>query len=78
MQILVIIAFIAILGSLGAALFFMMRGTPSEEGQTERQRAKRMAWALAFRVAFSITLFIVVLISYQMGWIHPTGFNAGQ
>lgn len=32
-----------------------------------------MARALAFRVGFSILLFVVVLISYLMGWIQPTG-----
>jgi archaellum biogenesis protein FlaJ (TadC family) len=78
MQILVTVAFIALLGRLGAALFFMMRDSPSHEGQAERQRAKRMAWALALRVGLSIALFLIVLLSYRMGWIHPTGFAAGQ
>lgn len=32
-----------------------------------------MARALAFRVGFSILLFVIVLVSYRMGWIHPTG-----
>ena len=78
MQILISVAFVAILGSLGAALFFMLRGSPTQAAQTDEQRAKRMARALAFRVGFSILLFALILLSYAMGWIQPTGINAGQ
>jgi hypothetical protein len=74
MKYLVIAAFVAIIGSLAAALIFMMRGSPDEASETEHApRQKRMARALAFRVGFSILLFLVVLISYLMGWIQPTG-----
>ncbi|MCU0943139.1 MAG: twin transmembrane helix small protein [Hydrogenophaga sp.] len=73
MKILVVVAFVAIIGSLVAALVFMMRGGVSEgdDGQPPRQR--HMAKALAFRVGFSVLLFVVVLIAYFMGWIQPTG-----
>lgn len=75
MKYLVIAAFVAIIGSLVAALVFMMRGgadstTPADDSGA---RQKRMARALAFRVGFSILLFLVVLGSYLMGWIQPTG-----
>lgn len=79
MKYLVIAAFIAIIGSLGAALVFMMRGGREQEGQEgpedadSQARRGRMARALAFRVGFSILLFLVVLFSYWMGWIQPTG-----
>lgn len=75
MKYLVIAAFVAILGSLGAALVFMMRGGQSGDAGTENSppRKNHMARALAFRVGFSILLFVVVLISYLMGWIQPTG-----
>lgn len=74
MKFLVIGAFVAIIGSLVAALVFMMRGgTRDEEAVDAPPRKNHMARALAFRVGFSILLFIVVLISYQMGWIQPTG-----
>ena len=42
---LVILAFVAILGSLGAALYFMMRN-----GRPGDKRPNHMARALAFRV----------------------------
>ncbi len=73
MTYLVIVAFIAIIGSLAAALFFMMRGGAPSDDENSAPRKNHMARALAFRVGFSIVLFLVVLISYQMGWIQPTG-----
>lgn len=73
MKYLVIVSFIAILGSLAAALVFMMRGGQAEEGNPATPRKSHMARALAFRVGFSILLFSLVLLSYWMGWIQPTG-----
>lgn len=75
MTYLVIAAFVAIIGSLVAALVAMMRGgsTGAEESEAAPPRKNHMARALAFRVGFSVLLFVVVLISYKMGWIHPTG-----
>ncbi len=75
MKYLIITAFIAIIGSLGVALVYMMRGgQPDESGAEDNPpRKNHMARALAFRVGFSILLFVVVLISYLMGWIQPTG-----
>ncbi len=76
MKILVAIAFVAILLSLGSALMYMMRGsTPPGEGQAPKKG--NMATALAFRVGFSIVLFICVLVSWKMGWIQPTGIPPG-
>lgn len=72
MKYLVIAAFVAIIGSLATALVYMMRGG-SESEKDATPRKNHMARALAFRVGFSILLFVVVLISYLMGWIQPTG-----
>lgn len=79
MKYLVIAAFVAIIGSLGTALFFMMRAgnrSPDTNEQASSAASRRMARALAFRVGFSVLLFVVVLISYWMGWIQPTGLPA--
>lgn len=73
MTYIVIVAFVAILGSLAAALVFMMRGGATSDTSVQAPRKNHMARALAFRVGFSILLFLVVLISYWMGWIQPTG-----
>ncbi|MFI4941008.1 MAG: twin transmembrane helix small protein [Burkholderiales bacterium] len=65
MKIIIAIAFILILGSLGSALVFMMK---------DKGRTNRMATALTFRVGFSIVLFLLLLLAYRLGWIQPTGF----
>lgn len=73
MTYLVALAFIAILSSLGAALFFMMK-----DGTEGKRKTSNMARALAFRVGFSILLFICILIAWKMGYIQPTGIPAGK
>jgi len=79
MKYLVILGFVAIIGSLAAALVFMMRGDPApqEEG-SDAPRNKHMARALALRIGFSVLLFAIVLISYFMGWIQPTGLPVSR
>ena len=72
-----IVGFIAILGSLGAAMFFMLRGGEKDK-QDGKTKTNRMAKDLAFRVGFSILLFICVLIAWRLGYIHPTGIAAGR
>ncbi len=71
---LIALAFVAILSSLGAALFFMMRGAPNDAAG----KSRRMAWALALRVGLSILLFLCILLAWHLGWIHPTGIAPGQ
>jgi cytochrome bd-type quinol oxidase subunit 2 len=72
MSYLVAIAFVVILGSLAAALYFMMRG-----GENTPSKSRRMARALAMRVGLSILLFVCILIAWKMGVIHPTGVPQG-
>jgi FtsH-binding integral membrane protein len=69
MKIVIIVAFILIIASLGFALVFMMK---------DKGKNNRMATALTFRVAFSIALFLLLLFSYKMGWIQPTGIIVGR
>lgn len=64
MTILVAVAFVLILASLGSALVFMMR---------DKGRSNRTVHALALRVGFSVLLFVLLLVAYRMGWIEPTG-----
>lgn len=73
MTYLVAIAFIAILGSLAAALFFMMK-----DGTNGKAKTSGMARALAFRVGFSVLLFICILIAWKLGYIQPTGLPVGR
>jgi hypothetical protein len=79
MKYLVIASFVAIIGSLGTALVFMIRGGNQDADTNEEissPSSRRMARALALRVGFSVLLFVLVLISYWMGWIQPTGLPA--
>ncbi len=64
MKIVIVVAFVLIIGSLVSALVFMMR---------DRGGSRNMARALGFRVAFSIALFVFILVSHRLGWIESTG-----
>lgn len=70
---LVTIALIAIVASLGAALFFMLR-----PGTSSTHASKKMARALAMRVGLSAALFVCILVAWKLGYIHPTGITPGQ
>ena len=73
MTYLIALAFIAIIASLGVALFFMMK-----DGTQGRRKTSSMARALAFRVGFSVLLFAFILVAWKMGYIQPTGIPAGK
>ncbi len=64
MKILVAVAFVLILASLGSAFVFLMR---------DKGRSNRTVQALALRVGFSVMLFVLLLVAYHLGWIQPTG-----
>lgn len=64
MKIFVAIGFALILASLGSALFFLMR---------DKGKSNRTVQALAMRVGLSITLFLLVLGMYKLGWIQSKG-----
>lgn len=68
MKYVVIAAFVAILASLGSALFFMMK-----DGRGGKAKTSHMARALAFRVGFSVLLFCCILLAWKFGYIRPTG-----
>ena len=68
MKYMVIAAFVAILASLGSALFFMMK-----DGRGGKGKTSHMARALAFRVGFSVLLFLCILVAWKLGYIRPTG-----
>ena len=71
MKIFVLLAFGAILASLGVALFFMLR-----RGRSQQDQGARMAQALAWRVGLSVLLFVCILLAWKLGYIQPTGLPA--
>jgi len=76
MKVVLALAFLAILASLGAALFFMLRKDSPDARNL--QRSQRMARALAVRVGLSIVLFLCLLLAWQLGYIQPTGLPASS
>lgn len=64
MQIVVIVAFLGIVGSLVSALVYLMR---------DRGKTNRTVNALTIRVGLSIALFLFILFAHYMGWIQATG-----
>lgn len=76
MKILVALAFAAILISLASALVYMMKGSPNTTDQAAAPKSN-MVRALAFRVGFSIVLFLCILVAWKMGWVQPTGIPSG-
>ncbi len=73
MKYFVILAFVAIVISLGVAVFFMMKSDSSG-----KSRNQKMALALAWRVGLSIALFASILLGWKLGLIQPSGISAGQ
>ncbi|MES2363773.1 MAG: twin transmembrane helix small protein [Pseudomonadota bacterium] len=73
MKYLVALAFLAILGSLASALFFMLK-----DGTNGKAKTSSMARALAFRVGFSVLLFVCILVAWKLGYIQPTGIPVGR
>jgi hypothetical protein len=69
MKYLVLLAFLAILSSLGVALYFMLK---------QGSKGNRMVVALGMRVGMSILLFVCVLAAWKLGYIHPTGIASGR
>jgi L-asparagine transporter-like permease len=69
MKIIAIIAFIAIIISLGSALFHLIK-TPNDE------QSNKTAKALTVRIGLSLLLFILIFIAFASGLIEPHGIGA--
>jgi len=62
MKAIVLVLLAAIVISLGAGLFFLVRGD---------KNSPRMLYALKIRVALSIVLVVFLVLSFSFGWISP-------
>jgi hypothetical protein len=65
-RIIVILALVLIVASLGSALYYLYH---------DRGQGTRMVKALAIRVALSACLLIFLVISYKLGWIGEHGLR---
>lgn len=68
-KLIVIVLLLAAVISLGRALMSLVRGE-GKDGKTMR--------ALAWRVGFSVAVFLFILLSMVMGWIQPHDVNPTQ
>jgi uncharacterized membrane protein len=66
MKIIISLALLAIVTSLGAAMYFLM----NDSGPKTRTKK-----ALMVRVGLSIGLIVFLVIGYRMGWIQPHGIQ---
>ena len=60
------IAFLLILGSLGSALFFMMR---------DKGKSSKTVYSLMLRIGLSVVLFAGIWIANTLGYIQSTGIR---
>ena len=73
MKIVIVVAFVVIIGALIAAGVRML-GSGRDDDPARRNRMVR---ALALRVAVSVALFVFILLAWRLGWIAPTGVPMG-
>ncbi|HOW46723.1 MAG TPA: DUF2909 domain-containing protein [Rubrivivax sp.] len=70
MKVVIGLMMLGVLGALGAAGFYMLR-----QGRADDPQGRKMARALALRVALSVAVFLLLLAAYALGWIQPTGIR---
>lgn len=64
MRAIVIILFLMILYSLGSASYAML---------THKHEGKAMVKALTWRISLSLFAFLLLLLGFSFGWLHPHG-----
>lgn len=60
----VILLLIGVVASMGSSLFFLTK---------DKSNSKKTVNALTVRVALSVSLFVLLLVAWQLGWIEPHG-----
>lgn len=63
-KIVVIVLLVAIVGSLGSALFHLVN---------DKGDSKKMVHALSVRIGLSIALFILIMVGWKLGLVTPHG-----
>ena len=66
MKVLIAVALIVIVVSLGQALYAMSSGP---------QNSARVVKALTVRISVSVALFIALMVAWHLGWIEPHGIR---
>ena len=65
-RLLIIAVLLAIVASLGTALYHLA---------TSQGDSSKMLRSLTLRVSLSVALFLLLMIAWRMGWIHPHGLG---
>jgi hypothetical protein len=65
-RLVVIAVLVAIVASLGTALYHLATG---------KGDSSKMVRSLTLRVALSVALFLLLMIAWRLGWIHPHGLD---
>ena len=60
----VIVVLAAIVASLGVALYHLA---------TDRGESKKLVHSLTIRIALSVVLFLLLMLAWRLGLIHPHG-----
>jgi uncharacterized BrkB/YihY/UPF0761 family membrane protein len=64
---LVLVCFLAIVASLGSALYHLSRGAPEDSARLSR--------ALTVRITLSLVLFVLLMLAWYFGLISPHGLQ---
>ncbi|MEO0997090.1 MAG: twin transmembrane helix small protein [Pseudomonadota bacterium] len=62
MKVIVVLMLGAIVYSLGSGLWYLNK---------DRHGSGRLARALTWRIALSVALFVLLIVSAQQGWLQP-------
>lgn len=62
MEIVIVLFIVAIVFSLASSLRYMLKGNDA---------STKMVKALTLRIGLSLLLFILLIVSFWMGWIQP-------
>ena len=68
MKIIIVLALLVIVGSLGSALYYLLK---------DRERSPRTVKALTWRIGLSIGLFLLLLVGFAAGFLKPHGIKPG-
>lgn len=77
MKIVIVLALLCVVGALAGAGTFMLRRRPNLPA-ADAEPDRKMARALALRVAISVAIFAFVLLSWWFGWVQPGGLPVGR
>jgi hypothetical protein len=67
-KIIIVLFLLAIIGSLGSGLFYLVR---------DRGSSERTVRALTVRISLSVLLFVLLMLAYATGLLQPHGIYTG-